>query len=270
VITSFLKNAIGAVSPTTLEVLRAIVSRRRSTRLERQVGATAAAQKIADASGMEVHTGPFRGMRLPGSLRQRGIGSKLLGTYECELHDFVSGAIAASPERVIIVGSAEGYYAVGLARAIPGAKVFAFDIDPWARARCAELARLNGVEARVETRSFCAENDLLALRGIPALVVSDCEGFEYRLFTPQVIEAVAKSSVLIETHPQVTGRDNASLERAFQGTHSVQMIPFSGRNQIRRDECAPYLSDAEFSRAVDEYRYPDQEWLCAKPVILRA
>jgi hypothetical protein len=269
-ITSFLKKAIGALSPATLEVLRAINSRRKSARLERQIGATTAAQKIGAAVGMEVQTGPFQGMRFPESLRERGIGSKLLGTYERELHDCVSDAIAASPERVVIVGSAEGYYAVGLARAIPGAEVTAFDIDPWARARCGELARINAVEARVATRSFCGEKDMLALRGIRALVLSDCEGFEYRLFTPQVIEALGKSSIIIETHPQGTGGDNAALARAFQATHSVRMIPFTGREQLRREELAAYLSASEFSRAVDEYRLPDQEWLCATPLPPRA
>jgi len=265
-LTNLIKTALGAFCPQTLEVLRAINARRRSTALEMRIGATTVAQKIAGTFGMEVHSGPFRGMRFPDSLRSRAIGPKLLGTYECELHGTVADAIADAPDRIAIVGSAEGYYAVGLARAILGAKALAFDIDPWARARCGELARLNGVAARVETRSFCAEKDLLALRGVRALVLSDCEGFEYRLFTPQVITALADSTVIVETHPHAVGGDNAALALAFCGTHAVHMIRFAGRGHLPRELNGVPLSDAEFAAAVDECRPAGQEWLCAKPL----
>ncbi|MEQ1852141.1 MAG: hypothetical protein ABMA01_11180, partial [Chthoniobacteraceae bacterium] len=98
-ITSIIRQALGTVSPRALAILRAVRSRRRSTRFERTIGATGAAQKIADNVGLEVQRGPFRGMHFPETLRQRGIGSKLLGTYEHELYDFVAGAIAHAPDR---------------------------------------------------------------------------------------------------------------------------------------------------------------------------
>lgn len=268
-ITSVLKSLIGALSPKTLEVLRAIVSRRRSMRLERANGATAVAQKIADARGLQVQRGPFLGMRFPETLRQRGIGPKLLGTYECELYEFVSEAIAQAPLTVTVVGSAEGYYAVGLARAIPGAEVTAFDLDPWARIRCREMARLNGIDSQLRIRSFCGPDDLLALRGRRGLIVSDCEGFEYRLFTPEAVSALEHSSVIIETHPHAEG-DNGPLARAFGGTHSVKMITAVPRHPLRRDEYAPHLSDAEFATAVNEYRLDGQQWLVAKPLAATA
>ncbi len=264
-IASLLKKIIGSVSPKTLEVLRAINSRRRCASLERKCGATALAGKIADSAGLEVHDGPFRGMLFPESFRQRAIGSKLLGIYEQELHAVVADAIAQSPERIVIVGSAEGYYAVGLGRAIPSAKITAFDIDPWARARSSELARINGIADRLETRSFCGPRDLLELRGIRSLVVSDCEGFEYRLFTPEVIAALGKSSVIIETHPFVTGDDNAALLRAFAPTHSVHTIPFVPNSRTLPKKFSTLLSDEEFAMAADEGRCAESEWLWAKP-----
>jgi hypothetical protein len=260
-----IKKTLGLLSPKTLEVLRAIKSRRNVTLLGRQNGATATSRKIALALGLKVHAGPFEGMRFPDALRDRPIAPKLLGTYEQELHKFLADAIAALPDKVVIVGSAEGYYAVGLGRAIPSGEVMAFDIDPWARARCREMADLNGVAARFQMRSFCKPSDLLALRGQKALVVSDCEGFEYRLFTPEVVAALLKSSVIIETHPDVSEGDNAALSGMFGRTHSVQTITFQANARACSEKFAAILSDSEFARAVDEGRFPGQQWLCAKP-----
>ncbi|MEQ1850417.1 MAG: hypothetical protein ABMA01_02380, partial [Chthoniobacteraceae bacterium] len=117
---------------------------------------------------------------------------------------------------------------------------------------------------------YCATEDLLPLRGVHALVISDCEGFEYQLFTSAVIEAMDRSIVIVETHPYVDGGDNAALVRAFERTHSIQMIISETGNRLSREEYAPYLREEEFARAVDEYRPAAQQWLCAAPLRARA
>ena len=72
-------------------------------------------------------------------------------SYECQLHDVVAGWIAAEYPQPIDVGSAEGYYAVGFALAMPRTTVDAFDIDPAARAECTALAQLNASESGCES-----------------------------------------------------------------------------------------------------------------------
>ena len=70
---------------------------------------------------------------------------KLVGSYEAELVAVIGAVVAAHPPVVVDLGAAEGYYAVGLARALPNAEVHAFELDEQARRACQRLADLNGV-----------------------------------------------------------------------------------------------------------------------------
>jgi hypothetical protein len=60
------------------------------------------------------------------------------------LHDIVETAITRRYDRVINVGCAEGYYAVGFATRMPETDVIAFDIDPIARRQTRHLAAMAG------------------------------------------------------------------------------------------------------------------------------
>jgi hypothetical protein len=197
------------------------------------------------------------------------MGPKLLGTYERELHACLADAIAAAPEKVVIIGSAEGYYAVGLGRAIPGARVQAFDIDPWARQMCVEGARLNGTEARLEMGRFGRAEHLHALAGVRGMIVSDCEGFEYELFSAEVIGHLRHSIILIETHAHL-GFDDEEFTRRFSSTHSVETIAYTHRDDTALDGLAPRLSTAEVRLAINEFRPKIQHWLYAKPLAANA
>jgi len=70
-------------------------------------------------------------------------GSKLLGFYEQELRPFIEAVIEWKPDVVLNVGCAEGYYAIGMAKRILGAKIFAYDVDPLAQAACKTARDLN-------------------------------------------------------------------------------------------------------------------------------
>ena len=253
-----------SVAPQFARVCRAVRSRQRSARFDRIQGASLIAQKIAAVRGLAVQNGVFSGMRFPPALLERGIGPKLLGTYEQELDDWVVEAIADAPTRVVIIGSAEGYYAVGLGRALTQSTVLAFDIDPWARTMCQALARENRVENRLEMGSFCAQSDLHKLRGVRSLVVSDCEGFEYSLFGSGVVASLKNSAVLIETHAHL-GFDDAQLIARFAATHTTRTISAAGRGHLQREKMAPYLSAEEFTLATNEFRVPTQQWIYARP-----
>ena len=103
-------------------------------------------------SGTTIQDGPFKGMTYVASTSEGGIAPKLLGVYESVLHDVFADAPRRHYDAVLNVGCAEGYYAIGCARLLPNVDVLAWDIDPVARRKCLELARLNGVEARIDLR----------------------------------------------------------------------------------------------------------------------
>ena len=134
---------------------------------------------------MTVQTGPFAGLKLADvqTWGHEEIGSQLLGIYERELRPVLLELASRRPTLVINVGCAEGYYAVGLARLIPTARVHAFDIDERAQNVCRTNAALNGASDRIVVEGICSPQ---RLREISAghtniLVVVDCEGAEKEL-----------------------------------------------------------------------------------------
>src|SRR5436190_3634943 len=104
---------------------------------------------VIEAHGTRVQSGPFAGLDfLPGSAEGCHV-PKLLGCYERELHGVVEAAVATGYDDIVNIGSAEGYYAVGLARRCPTARHFAYDANPLAQQSCTALAARNGLAHRV-------------------------------------------------------------------------------------------------------------------------
>ena len=122
---------------------------RRVTRRRLETGLRA-----AGLYGDEVINGPFRGMKYPPREQWASCRfEKIHGTYEHELHRLIAQLASSKKYKTIVnIGAAEGYYSVGLARLFPGAKVVSFEAKDPDTAFCAVLARLKGVDARIETR----------------------------------------------------------------------------------------------------------------------
>ena len=73
--------------------------------------------QLARQSGCRVLTGPFVGMRYPASFVPRLLfhGPYQVGSFEHELHPAIGEIADSRPATVVNVGSAEGYYSVGMA-----------------------------------------------------------------------------------------------------------------------------------------------------------
>jgi hypothetical protein len=133
------------------------------------------------ASG-QVSRGPFEGLKLAEDHRIGELSvAKLLGVYEHELR----AAISATDhwERVVNIGSAEGYYAVGFARRVPERRVTAYDIDANAQTATTRTAALNEVADRVTVLSECTPEALLEHADAGALFWIDIEGAERELLS---------------------------------------------------------------------------------------
>jgi hypothetical protein len=213
--------------------------------------------------------GPFAGMRCTAS---RGICSsilpKLLGSYEAELHSLLRRFAKRRYTAVVDIGCAEGYYAVGLARMLPNIQVYAYDTDPDARRLCAEMASANGVADRVHVRGFCTAE---ALRAIPlgdhALIVSDCEGYELSLFTPETVAALADHDLLIEVHDFMHLGLSSDLRPILERMHNVRSI----KSIDDVEKASTYAYEAISDLAIEtkfeifrEYRPAIMEWLVAE------
>jgi hypothetical protein len=177
--------------------------------------------------GNKVLTGPFTGMQIPSKAvwNDGNTGHKLLGGYEHELHVSIEKAIAREPRTVVNVGSAEGYYAIGMARRLPNALVHAFDIDERSLALLDLYAKRNWVEDRICILEGC--NDAQKLDDDyegHTLYVADCEGAEFDLFNPELCPRLKASDLIIECHDYIKPECSAVLQQRFSATHDIEVI----------------------------------------------
>lgn len=217
------------------------------------------AERFSNFHGSAVLHGPFSGMKYPAaSILSRHSVPRLLGSYESELHEVIQGSLSFRYHRVVDIGSAEGYYAIGFA--LKGqSPVVAFEADPRELAFCKEMARINQVEQRLTARNLCTPKALRALtEGNRCFVLSDCEGYELELFDNPTVEALKRSDVLIEIH----GEAYDPLFVRFSRTHTVQTFIASERSASEYAELLSLGRDADL--AICEYRPPRQRWLFAK------
>jgi len=219
--------------------------------------------QLVQAVGMKVQNGPFAGMLLPRQFSWGGgyLGPKILGSYEAELHTAVEKGIARKPDVVINVGCAEGFYAIGLARRLPKARVFAFDIDEAAQASCAAAAAENGVAEQVTVLGRCDAAQLMELtRGCRrALIVLDCEGGELELLSDDAVKALAHCDLIVELHDFVD-RTITSTLTARLAARKVALV----REGARDPSGIPLLSPiGSFDRAlmVCEFRPELMHWM---------
>jgi hypothetical protein len=228
------RRALGPAYPRALKRWRGAQGAWRSRRV-----ATVTRRFVA-WHGLTVSGGPFAGLTYP-DREPLSLVPKLLGIYERELHPAIEAAIAAQPNVIVNVGAADGYYAVGLARRCPEARVVAYEADAGQRELCRRVAAANGVN--VEIRGAAGPGDLAGA----ALVVMDCEGCERALLAPPVA-----ATVIVELHDFLDPGVGEAIAERFAPTHDVEIVP-SG----------PQPPHSEL--ALSEYRPGPMRWAVLTP-----
>ena len=208
---------------------------------------------------LAVQAGPFAGMRYLPAASGSGLLPKIVGCYEMELHPAVADSISRAPVRLINIGAAEGYYAVGYALRIPRLEVHAFDTDVLARDRLRRLARHNGTARRIHVGGRCSHAALARLIVPGTLIVCDCEGGEGRLLDPGRVPGLAAADILVEIHVEQDRSIAAALLGRFAGTHRPVRVEITDRVGVFAHVLSR-LTPGE--RAVAVYEREEQtEWL---------
>jgi hypothetical protein len=238
-----------------------------------QSGMRDISRRVMTFCGTTVLHGPFKGLKFTreGLLTVCNTAA-LLGTYEMELHPQIEELCSEKFDRILDIGAAEGYYAVGMALRT-GARVDAYDTAPKARRLCRSMAKLNGVSSLVHTHSLCSQRMLLKLEGLRCFILSDCEGFEVTLFSDNVIRALANCDLIIELHDGAAppGTTREILKPRFAATHIVDVVENKPRNLQDFSELSflAQLGD-DAQRAISEEGRGSQEWLIATPLPVTA
>ena len=147
--------------------------------------------------GTEVFSGPYRGMKWQELNGITCFETKLLGIYEKELYPILENLSCLNIQSLTILGSAEGYHAIGLAKILQ-LKPVCFESDPVASTNLKQLAKLNNVSIEPKG-TFNASTEWLPATG---LILIDIEGSENDILTPDRLSQWKQHYILVEVHAQ--------------------------------------------------------------------
>lgn len=228
---------------------------------------------LYDGGNGIVDGGPFRGMKLSdGAAWGDGhLAAKLLGCYEQELHLEIETFVQRGYDKVIVVGCAEGYYAVGLGHRMRKAQVIAFEASPDGQRICRENAELNGIAERLSVRGNCTVstlNDALT-SGESVFLLMDCEGAERQLLDPQAIPRLTACDFIVECHDFMDVGITETLMGRFRDTHSISKLS-EGPRDANSHRLLAGLRGIDRELAVCECRPQRMNWLIARRHDFRA
>ncbi len=214
---------------------------------------------LAVRSGTQVLSGPFQGMNYPLRASEGSGSARLLGVYEASLAPIIELIIQRAYPMIVDIGCAEGYYAIGLARRMPQARIVARDDSPKAQDLCRQLAALNGVETRIEIGGRMEHADFDLCTRQKTLILCDIEGGEADLLDPVAAPGLTQADILVECHDLTRPGLTDLLTTRFQPTHRVTRID----RQITATLPAwmEELSDLDRLLALWEWRGGPTPWL---------
>lgn len=218
-----------------------------------------------------VQTGPFAGVYILPEISwpSTAFCPILLGCYEMELHPYIECEISRlqwiPKPKIVNIGCAEGYYALGMARRLPNAEVWAVDNNIEALHIMEKAVQSNNVKMVISSNEKMDE----VLDKVD-FVISDCEGAEVDYLDPEKFPALKKAGIIVEIHylRQKDGSDPPAVDEIlvnrFKDTHRVSMVYEGGRNPSQYP-ILHMLSSHERWLAVSERRDALMHWLCMSP-----
>jgi hypothetical protein len=230
----------------------------------RQIRRTEIINALLRAHAGTVISGPFAGMSLlpEASWRDGDLPPKILGCYEAELHPAIVKASARNPKVVVNVGCAEGYYAVGMARLLPLARIYAFDSSPKAQDICKRAAVANRAGDRVVVAGKC---EIELLRPVlqetgRCLLFVDCEGAEIDLLDDVRLPEILRCDMIIECHDCLNPLITKTLMTRFSASHDIENI-LEGPRDPNQFVSLRNWESLDRWLAVDEGRPVTMNWL---------
>jgi hypothetical protein len=86
------------------------------------------------------------------------------------------------------------------------------------------MASANNVRDRLEIGGLCDQKTLRTLSQVKSVVISDCEGYERRLFDAKVADLLIQTAFLVEMHDFGFPFISRDLKVAFSNTHEIHQF----------------------------------------------
>ncbi len=181
---------------------------------------------------LQVATGPFAGMLVGRRAWGSCFAAKVVGTYEMELRPVLAYIADRPITRFVDVGAAEGYYAIGLCKAMPSLRsVLAFEAEEQGCAMLRRNVKANALVDRVEIGKECGQSELASALGdgCGVFVLCDVEGYESVLLDPDRVPGLARAHLLVEVHEVESPGITHALTGRFRGSHKIDFINSQAR-----------------------------------------
>lgn len=217
---------------------------------------------LVQQKGTMVINGPLKGLDFLAQSSEGCHIAKLLGCYEQPLHLHIERAIKRGYSSVLNIGSAEGYYAVGIARRLPDAMIYAFDTDANAQIACAELSKKNAVQDRVHVSGQFSHENFSEFTGDDCLIMCDIEGAEGELLNPELAPDLLNFDLIVESHECLKPGITDQLIGRFERTHDIVVVEDSGCRELEfRPPWFDKLAHLDQLLATWEWRSGPTPWL---------
>lgn len=217
-------------------------------------------QLLAERSGDRILSGPFKGMLYPNRAAEGSRSPRLIGCYESCLAPVVEEIVAQGYDRIVDIGCAEGYYAVGFAMRMPQVQVIARDRQEKAQVACAELAAANGFSDRITVGGEVDPAEFRSLVQGRTMIWCDIEGAEGDLLDPDAAPVLREADLLVEVHEGMRPGLLHLLKQRFGASHSIRQ--YERRiDDTRLPDWANQLSDLDRLLLLWEWRSTPTPWL---------
>ena len=194
------------------------------------------AKYLLDKHKNQVITGPFKGLILPNNFvaSNSALAPKILGSYESRVLSIVWEHLQKNSlftkTRVVVLGSAEGWLACGIARSPNVVSVDTFEEQSAIRPKEREIFLLNGVAQKL-TQHGRFDDPLQLIETLDLgsdeqrILLCDIEGHE-SVFVSYLASQILNSFslVVIEVHDHVVENIGNKLSEILRLTHDVSII----------------------------------------------
>jgi len=217
----------------------------------------------------KIEFGPFKDVLLDVSpwSSKGDLASKILGLYELQILELIS--TYPKFRRILNLGAADGYYALGFLASNRADFADCFEVDKRSQAQIATSAVANGVFNRIRIFGEATQSTLdehLRINSDIQLVICDIEGAEYDIISDSILNRGRHIDWVIELHEfnpeQIILAESFILQCSLY--FDVSFLT-TAKKKIPRDPFLNSLTDDERSIIFSEGRPYSMRWLILRP-----
>jgi hypothetical protein len=187
---------------------------------------------------------------------------KLIGSYEAILHPVIEGLRGRTYDSIVDIGSAEGYYLVGLGSMFPAAHLVGFEMEEKGRELSKELYAMNSLTNTLTVLGEATAENISSYITDKTLLVCDCEGGGMDILDPERNKKLLNvQTAIIELHDFIRPGIKAALTKRFEKTHTITIVPFALAEVEKFPFFRTVTNEGDLYELRRERGWQEQEWM---------